>query len=144
MITPWPGALTRIPNETGHRYRVILTDESGWLHARDEAEGTIRTFAPGDFPELDLRDPDTFRGTVARLALAMGAPEEAVAEGVVFAKVRWVDGNPRGRWRWSLSSGAVGALRGRWEREFEFETGDRIDALRRAMERLGKPRDGEW
>lgn len=33
---------------------------------------------------VDLADPDTFRGAVARLALKLGAPEEAVMVGVQF------------------------------------------------------------
>lgn len=135
-IQPWPGSLVRIRTETGHRYRVVRADDTGWLNARDEVEGTLRVFAPGDWPELDVADPDTFRGTVARLALRLGHPPELVAEGVWFGRRNGV---------WALVSGqnvrgegpaasGVSSTMTTFGRECAGVE-DRVEALRRAMER---------
>ena len=48
-----------------------------WLHYRPSPEEPLTE-------TCNLDDPDTFRGAVARLALSMGAPQEAVDEGVLF------------------------------------------------------------
>lgn len=137
-IDPWVGASIRIPAKAGSRLRVLRV---GWwrrLHVYDESEGTRFVIAAEDGPELNLTDPDTNRGVVARFALALGHPPELVAEGVWFGCRNGV---------WALVSGQI--VRGEGPAAsgvsstmttFGRECAgveDRVEALRRAMERAG-------
>lgn len=138
-IDPWPGAVC-IDND-GTRLRVVdapphdsrmwvARTAGGWVNAGpfdDDNDGPLL---------LELTDPDTFRGTVARLALRLGHPPELVAEGVWFGCRNGV---------WAIVSGqnvrgegpaasGVSSTMTTFGRECAGVE-DRVEALRRAMER---------
>jgi hypothetical protein len=73
----------------------------------------------------DLSDPRTQRAYLGDLALALGAPAEAVEEGVVFIC--------RGRGQWTLAAGcALPEWDPRWMHQIDRGSDDRLTALAEA------------
>lgn len=86
-IEPWAGAVVCDPNAPSRFARIVglgwgpLGAGDGWRIR--ENDGTEKSASRGYFIP-DLSDPDTLAAFDRRLALRLGAPEEAVREGVMF------------------------------------------------------------
>lgn len=81
-IEPWPGALL----VSGERCCVV--GKGGWVVVATDSSpyGSTAILDAGspNMPPVDLSDPDTRAAFDRRLALRLGAPVEAMTEGVVF------------------------------------------------------------
>jgi hypothetical protein len=75
-IQPWPGALWRAEN--GNQYRVNRVREDGWLYLVSHDWGNSVDWYNPIGGGVDLTDPDTFRGAVARLAARLGLTREVL------------------------------------------------------------------
>ncbi len=87
-----------------------------------EPAGQVLLSASEDPVVPDLADPDVRAAYDRRLALALGAPPEAVDEGVVFFSSG--DG-----WGWSIAAGADPEGDFLWTRSFMPETNGACDRL---------------
>ena len=107
--------------------RTYEVDPAGWWHAL--RPNLVGHMGEPFRPTLDLRDPDTFRGAVARLALAMGTPKQAVLEGCVFHQPPTGQDLPT----WVLTAGPPrwmpNAVIHTFHRVFQLDTRDPAEAL---------------
>lgn len=108
-IPAWPGAL--IVSDGGNRYRVVRTRDDGWLYLASHDWGNTVDWYNSTGCCVDLTDPDTFRGAVARLAERLGVDRPVLL--LHLSTGTWV-----------LFDGEV-----RYSAHFEHSTTDPIEAL---------------